>query len=417
MILKWALATRIAELQGTSAGEIYNQLVTSCDNIILATETTGSSVVSSATTSSQSAEEAIMAGMFSMNAGTKSMLEVYLGLVESHGIDVANEWFKMVSGVELFNDNLCQNQEETQQIIIANMEAVSEFARTNTNSTLTNMNSTVSTGMSDLKGTTTQGMTDLHTATDTGMQQVKSDIVSNIKTAGDEVKKQNWNEVGDGVTQGIGGGIESGWDWLQKKVSSIAQGLLNAAKNALGINSPSKVFSDIIGGGVTEGWALGMEQTKGDVLRTVSNISNALVDEAENGPMIETQLDATMDGTISGMQSVVNGLSDIALTFKTIADTLTTIGGFTAPQIATGTVVPYKTKVAAESPSEAVTDGSTTLLSGIEASMQRIIELLQNSGNQEQIVKVLIDGREVFTAMVNENNRAIQRTGTSPIRR
>ena len=52
-------------------------------------------------------------------------------------------------------------------------------------------------------------------------------------------------DVGSNIITGIWNGIQSGWSWLTDKVSSLAKGLLDAAKSALGIASPSKEFRKI----------------------------------------------------------------------------------------------------------------------------------------------------------------------------
>ena len=52
-------------------------------------------------------------------------------------------------------------------------------------------------------------------------------------------------DVGKNIIDGLWNGIQSGWNWLTDKVSSLAKGLLDAAKSALGIASPSKEFRKI----------------------------------------------------------------------------------------------------------------------------------------------------------------------------
>lgn len=299
---------------------------------------------------------------------------------------------------------------------MTNLDIISQYVESTTEQTLSTAESNVSSGLSNIESATNTGMNNLHAATSQGMVQVKAEITNNMLQAGNEVKRQNWSEVGTGVTQGIDKGIQGGWNWLQNTVSNLAQNLLNAAKSALGIHSPSTAFEEQVGENMGYGWEKGVENTKGSILKTVSNIANAIVDEAENGPTIHSQLDATMDGTVSGMQTVIAGLSEVALTFKTIADTLAGLGGFTAPQIATGSVVPYKTKIAADGP--VADDAGTTnaYLSGIESLLQQLIETMQSGGNSQIVLKVTLDGREIYQTVVNENNRQIQRTGTSPLK-
>lgn len=52
-------------------------------------------------------------------------------------------------------------------------------------------------------------------------------------------------DVGKNIIDGLWNGIQNGWNWLTDKVSNLAKGLLDAAKSALGIASPSKEFRKI----------------------------------------------------------------------------------------------------------------------------------------------------------------------------
>lgn len=55
----------------------------------------------------------------------------------------------------------------------------------------------------------------------------------------------NWGQIGDNIIKGIWSGLSSGWSWLTEKVAELAAALFDAAKKALGIQSPSKAFESI----------------------------------------------------------------------------------------------------------------------------------------------------------------------------
>lgn len=65
--------------------------------------------------------------------------------------------------------------------------------------------------------------------------------------------------IGKAIIDGIWGGIKDGWHWLTDKVSEVAHSLLDSAKSALGIHSPSKEFAKI-GEFSAEGMGIGFEQ-------------------------------------------------------------------------------------------------------------------------------------------------------------
>jgi len=72
--------------------------------------------------------------------------------------------------------------------------------------------------------------------------------------------KSWFGTVGKAIVDGIWQGIKSGWNWLTSQVSSLAQRLLEAAKAALGISSPSQLFAIEVGKPIAEGIGLGFRE-------------------------------------------------------------------------------------------------------------------------------------------------------------
>lgn len=67
-------------------------------------------------------------------------------------------------------------------------------------------------------------------------------------------------DIGTNIVMGIIHGVENAGSALFDSLKNLAQGALNAAKNILGINSPSRLFADHVGRGISEGIALGVDQ-------------------------------------------------------------------------------------------------------------------------------------------------------------
>ncbi|MGH3978082.1 MAG: hypothetical protein ACRDRZ_03610 [Pseudonocardiaceae bacterium] len=65
--------------------------------------------------------------------------------------------------------------------------------------------------------------------------------------------------VGWDIVRGLWNGISAGWGWLVGQVQGLARRLFVAAKAALGIGSPSKLFRDEVGRQIPEGIAVGIE--------------------------------------------------------------------------------------------------------------------------------------------------------------
>ena len=84
-------------------------------------------------------------------------------------------------------------------------------------------------------------------------------------------------EIGSNIVSGIWNGISSGWNWLTNKVSNLASSLLDAAKDALGINSPSKEFADEVGRWIMPGVGKGLDQSMPATLKDMKAKAGELV--------------------------------------------------------------------------------------------------------------------------------------------
>ena len=84
-------------------------------------------------------------------------------------------------------------------------------------------------------------------------------------------------EIGSNIVSGIWNGISSGWNWLTNKVSNLANSLLDAAKDALGINSPSKEFADEVGRWIMPGVGKGLDKSMPATLKDMRAKAGKLV--------------------------------------------------------------------------------------------------------------------------------------------
>lgn len=85
-------------------------------------------------------------------------------------------------------------------------------------------------------------------------------------------------DIGSAIVNGIKNGISRGWSALTGWVSDKAKSLLNAAKSALGINSPSRAFRDVVGMMIPAGIAVGVYKGMPSALDAMSNMANRLLE-------------------------------------------------------------------------------------------------------------------------------------------
>lgn len=83
--------------------------------------------------------------------------------------------------------------------------------------------------------------------------------------------------VGSDIVQGLWNGISAGWSWLTNKVADLARSLLQAAKNALDIGSPSREFRDEVGRWIMPGIGEGIDESMPETLQNLKARAGELV--------------------------------------------------------------------------------------------------------------------------------------------
>lgn len=73
---------------------------------------------------------------------------------------------------------------------------------------------------------------------------VAAQVIADLKNYFiDAINNLDFGNIGQNIIDGIWNGISSGWNWLKEKVSLLANELYEAAKEVLGIHSPSTKFA------------------------------------------------------------------------------------------------------------------------------------------------------------------------------
>jgi len=116
-----------------------------------------------------------------------------------------------------------------------------------------------------------------------GLIDAIPDLLSSVgqvaQDAWNTFKQTDWISLGSDIISGIVSGIAGAAGNLFNSLKNLASNALEAAKSALNINSPSKVFRDIVGRGISEGIAAGIDMYSDmpimSVRRTVASVTNA----------------------------------------------------------------------------------------------------------------------------------------------
>lgn len=280
-----------------------------------------------------------------------------------------------------------------------------------------NLKSTISTGWNNIKSNTSSTWDGIKSTLSSKWDSIKSTASTKWDNIKNTIKNKGWSGVGSNICSGIASGIDSGWSWLKDKVGSVASSLLDKAKSALGIHSPSRLFRDIVGLNIGYGIGEGIEASEGSVVKTVTGLADAIAAEANAGEyniggVVST---AEVDGALTGFSDkVANSFSTLLERLQAIADGVT----FTIPAMATGTIVPYSVS--------ASTAGGNNVTGAIEASNDElgsvIIQAVTNATTaivtaieENSGTVVNLDANSIATSTIKEINRRTRAMGKSPL--
>lgn len=135
--------------------------------------------------------------------------------------------------------------------------------------------------------------------------------------------------IGSDIVNGIRSGISEAWGALTGWLSSMAKGLIDGVKGALGIGSPSRLFADRIGKWIPAGITLGVEKAMPKAKAFMGRMSTELIDAA-NMDSLTSRL--ALEGNPGGL-----GLGTGNTTVYNVEQTINSAKALTPSEIATET--------------------------------------------------------------------------------
>lgn len=222
-----------------------------------------------------------------------------------------------------------------------------------------------------------------------------------------------WLDIGKYIVDGLWNGITAGWNALISKVKDLVNLLPKAAKIALGIHSPSKVF-DEIGVQVCNGLAQGLDRGKAKVKNAAKTVIASVTDTATTltdgvTRTVETTTEKMASGLIQQKQTItetsrqmVNGvLKDVKTITEVAAD---------------GTKTVKQTMETVREVEKTVTATREAVVDGIQTSTQTVTETLTDGTEQQKQVITetyddVVDGALVTVQRV----RTIAADGTEQV--
>lgn len=140
---------------------------------------------------------------------------------------------------------------------------------------------------------------------------VKTEFTSAISRAKTAVlnKVSEWISTGKSMVEGLVSGIKEKASDLIKAAKGVVDDAIQAAKNLLKINSPSKVFASM-GRSIDEGLIVGMQSDAGLVVRATEDVGNSAINAMAN---VAKSISDVIDGSIDAQPTIrpVLDLSDV----------------------------------------------------------------------------------------------------------
>ncbi|WP_270668268.1 phage tail protein [Staphylococcus hominis] len=112
------------------------------------------------------------------------------------------------------------------------------------------------------------GFSNVASQTQAGMQRAYSTIVGFVG---------QFASAGMDLMRGLVQGIMNGMSWVVNAARNVAKSAVNAAKSALGIHSPSRVFKEI-GGYTMQGFGIGIDKEGRSVVSGMGSMANSITD-------------------------------------------------------------------------------------------------------------------------------------------
>lgn len=237
--------------------------------------------------------------------------------------------------------NIKSNLSSTWSNVKSNATQSWSSLKSSVSSTFTNLKSSLTGTAGNIKSSISSTWSSVKSTASSKWSEIKSTVSSKWSSLKETLKAHDWTSIGTNLVSGLKSGISNAWSSLTSSVGSFCSNLLSKCKSVFGIHSPSKKMAEI-GAYLDAGMQQGIENNQGKVLSTAKNLASAVTEGmTPNSP----EIDVSSAETVNGISLIADRLSDIAGQFRAIADMLASMGGLRTPEIAQGTVVPYKTKI------------------------------------------------------------------------
>lgn len=314
---------------------------------------------------------------------------------------ITNRFTEVKNGLATAADNIKTNLSGAWDSVKSAASSAWSNVKTTVSTQFNSLKSGLSTTANSIRSSISSTWSSVQSAASSSWSGISSTVSNLWNGLRSTLSQSNWSYIGSNLVSGLQQGISNMWSSLTSWVSNAANNLTNTLRSVFDIHSPSREWAEI-GEYLDKGLIVGLDDEKKHVLSTVANLANDITGqlESENAAL---GIDVGANELTAGLSGIATQLSDIAATFRAIGASITHAGGFAVPEIATGTAVPYRTRIASvETDSTAIEKLSLELdetLSDQTYILRQILELIQR-------LKLNIDIDSLTEAITGAQRRA-----------
>lgn len=386
-------------------------------------------------------------------------------------------WTNLKTSVSGIVTSLKTAVNNTFKTLKTNLSTTMNNIKTKLTNVSNNIKTSVSNKFKSLKTSLTTTVNSLATTVQSRWESLCTSITSRWSSITSYVRERwsslkstmssvDFSSVGSNMVSGLLSGLQNAWSSVTSWATSAANSLASTMRSALQIHSPSKVFAKIgkeVPAGLVEGMRSGETRVTKQVKKSAKNLakssakgvaaatkgikkSNTSSLTKKSATKSNNALLTTISSNVSKILSAVkpakkgkkgtdfttsgNGaIIDIDSTklADNVLNTMVMINQIGAlaykvndniaqmSAIAQGFVVPPNATKGFSDGSTDNTQYTGTLVSAIETALANVEANRGGQSSKNQVIKININGREVFNAVVRENNKALMRTGSSPL--
>lgn len=215
---------------------------------------------------------AINSSFSAMISMVVSQMSILSASFASGGATIPGSMLNIAQSVSIGSKQIVQSSGTLTSIMSRNMSSFNMVMKTGVRSTAVSMQA-MSRGIS-------VGMTTAANSARSGMNSISRAITSGLSRVSSSGYRSGYN-VGLNISRGIQNGIYAGRSGVINAAISVSNSAIRAAKDALGVKSPSRVFYQI-GGYMIAGMVNGLTENSKDAMDASKNVGLAVVNSVND---------------------------------------------------------------------------------------------------------------------------------------